>query len=491
MSSLSELPQSACPVLDALADYKRTGYLGFTPPGHKQGRGADPRVVATLGADVFKSDVLATAGLDDRSASGAVIQKAQTLMARAVGAEHAFFSTCGSSLSVKSAMLAVAGPGQSLLVGRDAHKSVISGLVIAGIQPIWVQPRWDTELHLAHPPSPESIERSWAAHPDAAGLLITSPTPYGTCADLAAVVEICHRRGKPVIVDEAWGAHLPFSDELPTWAMDAGADVCVVSVHKMGAGLEQGSVFHLQGKLVDPTRLMECEDLLATTSSNVLLYAAMDGWRRQMVEQGAQLLGSALALARRTRERIEGIPGLHVLESELLGAAASHDLDRLQILIDLRQLGISGYQAADWLRAEQRINMGMSDHRRIGAQFTFADSDDTADALVHALGSLAEASAALAPARPIMLPDPSAFEVEPAMLPREAFFAPAVEIPAEQSVGRVSIEQITPYPPGIPALLPGERINEQVLDYLTSGITAGMVIPDSADPELKTVRVVR
>src|SRR3954451_8488999 len=162
--------QSQCPILDALVRYHQLASLPFPPPGHKQGRGTDPRVLAALGADVFHSDVLATSGLDDRSSSGSLIQKAQTLMAEAVGAEHAFFSTCGSSLSVKSAMLAVAAPGQSLLVGRDAHKSVVSGLVLAGVQPIWVQPRWDTELHLAHPPSLDSVRRAWQQHPEAAGL---------------------------------------------------------------------------------------------------------------------------------------------------------------------------------------------------------------------------------------------------------------------------------------------------------------------------------
>jgi arginine decarboxylase len=144
-------------------------------------------------------------------------------------------------------------------------------------------------------------------------------------------VEVCHQRGKPLIVDEAWGAHLPFHDDLPTWAMDAGADVCVVSVHKMGAGFEQGSVFHLQGNLVDEDRLSKCADLLMTTSPNVMVYAALDAWRRQMVERGHDLLGAALKLADEVRKRIEQIPDVKVLENELLGKQASHDVDRLQV----------------------------------------------------------------------------------------------------------------------------------------------------------------
>src|SRR3954471_15828764 len=212
------MDHSKAPVLDALAAYHQDGYLPFTPPGHKQGRGADPRVREVLGDDVFRSDVLATAGLDDRMSSNGVLQRAQELMADAVGAEHAFFSTCGSSLSVKSAMLSVAGPHEKLLVGRDAHKSVVSGLILAGIRPIWVQPQWDPELHLAHPPSAEAFERCFAEHPDARGALVTGPTPYGVSGDLAAITRVSQARDLPLIVDEAWGAHLPFHPELPTWA---------------------------------------------------------------------------------------------------------------------------------------------------------------------------------------------------------------------------------------------------------------------------------
>src|SRR5204863_217905 len=193
----------------------------------------------------------------------------------------------------------------------------------------WIRPRWDAELHLAHPPSPEAVADAWDRHPDAAAALIVSPTPYGTCADISAIARVCHERGRPLIIDEAWGAHLPFHPELPTWAMDAGADVCVVSVHKMGAGFEQGSVFHVQGDLVDQDRLSACADLLMTTSPNVMVYAALDGWRRQMVEHGREKLGAALELVRGLRDDIELIPDVEVLDDELLGVEASADLDRL------------------------------------------------------------------------------------------------------------------------------------------------------------------
>jgi arginine/lysine/ornithine decarboxylase len=481
--------QHRAPLLEALAEYHKVGRYGFTPPGHRQGRGIDPRVAEVMGSEAFRDDLLATAGLDDRSSSGGYLKQAEQLMADAVGAEHAFFSTCGSSLSVKSAMLAVAGHEGDLLLSRDAHKSVVAGLIFSGLRPCWVRPRWDAELHLAHPPSPEQVAEGWDRHPDAAAALIVSPTPYGTCADIAGIARACHERGRPLIVDEAWGAHLPFHPELPTWAMDAGADVCVVSVHKMGAGFEQGSVFHVQGDLVDPSRIAACADLLMTTSPNVLLYTALDGWRRQMVEQGGALLDAALRLARRLRREIGAIPGLHVLRDELVRREASHDLDELQVLIDLTELGISGYQAADWLREHERVDVGLSDHGRILATLSMADDEDTAQRLRAALERLVEAASGLPPPHPVKLPEPGELELESVERPRDAFFGPAEAVPVREAVGRVAAEQITPYPPGIPAVVPGERINQEVIDYLLSGLEAGMVLPDPADPKLQTVRV--
>ncbi|NKY85134.1 aminotransferase class I/II-fold pyridoxal phosphate-dependent enzyme [Nocardia veterana] len=485
------MDHSRAPVLDALADYRALGRYGFTPPGHRQGAGADPRVREVLGG-ALAADILATPGLDDRLSRGGYLNEAEELMADAVGADVAFFSTCGSSLSVKAAMLAVAGGVDGgLIVGRDSHKSIVAGLIFSGVRPRWVTPRWDAERHFSHPPSPEQVERAWADHPDAAGALIVSPSPYGTCADIAGIAEVCHRRGKPLIVDEAWGAHLPFHPDLPTWAMDAGADVCVVSVHKMGAGFEQGSVFHVQGDLVDTDRLKLCAELLTTTSPNVLLYAAIDGWRRQMVEDGEKLLTDALHTAERARTELDRIPGISVMADELLGVEASHDLDRMQVLMDVSATGATGYVIADWLREHRRIDMGLSDHRRILATLSMADDADTIDALVDALSAwrVQYRGEGSRPAD-IRVPSPSELQLQSVMNPREAFFGPQEVVPFEESVGRIAAEQVTPYPPGIPVIVPGELIDAAVVDYLRSGLESGMNVPDPADPSLRTLRVV-
>jgi len=484
------MDHSKAPVLEALEAYHAERQTSFTPPGHKQGRGADPRVRAVLGDAVFLSDVLAVNGLDDRTSSHGVLAEAQALMADAVDAEHTFFSTCGSSLSVKAAMLSVAGPHETLLVGRDAHKAVVAGLILSGVCPVWVDPQWDADLHLAHPPASESFDAAFREHPEAKGALVTSPTPYGTCSDLAAVSAICHEHGKPLIADEAWGAHLPFHPDLPAWGMDAGADVCVTSAHKMGSGLEQSSVFHLQGDLVDPHVLSAREDLLGTTSPSSLIYAALDGWRRQMVEHGRALYDDALSLVSDVRSRIATIDGMHVHDrADFCGPGRAWDMDPLQVIVDITGLSISGYSAADWIREHHRVNLHLSDHRRISAQFSHSDDEQSADRLLAAFEDLARHAEELRPAPEIHVPDPAGLRLEQGMLPRDAFFGRTEQVPWRRAVGRVSAEMLTPYPPGVPAALPGERLSKEVLDYLRSGIDAGMVVPDAVDGEVQSVRV--
>jgi arginine decarboxylase len=257
----------------------------------------------------------------------------------------------------------------------------------------------------------------------------------------------------------------------------------------MGAGFEQGSVFHVQGDLIDPSRIAACADLLMTTSPNVLLYTALDGWRRHMVEHGEALLEAALGLARRLRRDVDQMEGLHVLEDELVRREASHDHDELQVLIDVTELGISGYQAADWLRKHERIDVGLSDHGRILATVSIADDESTEQRLRAALQALVAAARDLPTPPPVDLPAPRDLELESVTRPRDAFFGPAEAVPVREAVGRIAAEQITPYPPGIPAVVPGERINREAIDYLLSGLQAGMVLPDPADPKLETVRV--
>jgi arginine decarboxylase len=484
------MDHSRAPVLEALQEFRRRGDVVFGPPGHRQGRGVDPRVLEIVGEGVFASDVLTLNGLDDRRQSQGVVSQAEELMADAVRADKAFFSTCGSSLSVKTAIMSVAGPGEKVLISRNAHKSVIAGVIVSGVRPVWVHPKWDGDRHLAHPPEPDDVRSALDAHPDAKGMLLISPTDWGTCADIAGVAEVCHARDVPLIVDEAWGAHLPFHPDLPAWGMDVGADLVVTSVHKMGGAIEQSSVFHLQGDRIDPDVLSAREDLLGTTSSSALVYLTLDGWRRYMVESGEELLGAAIERAGRVRAAIDGMAGLDLVGREVVGPGAAFDLDPLVMTMDVRGLGITGYQASEWLRANRHVDIGSADTCRINARLTHSDDDETERILVESLRALVDGAGSIEKPPAVDLPAPGSLELENAMTPREAFFARVEQVPIAEAVGRVVAEIVSPYPPGVPVLAPGEIVNRAAVDYLTSGVQAGMLIPDAADASMETLRVV-
>jgi arginine/lysine/ornithine decarboxylase len=321
-------------------------------------------------------------------------------------------------------------------------------------------------------------------------MLLISPTDWGTCADIRGVAEVCHAHGLVLIVDEAWGAHLPFHDDLPEWGMNVGADLVVTSAHKMGGAVEQSSVFHLQGDRVDPAVLAQREDILATTSASSLVYATLDGWRRQMVEHGTELLGAALRRAQRVRAEVTRIDGFELLDEQAIGTGGAYELDPLKVVVDVSALGITGFQGAEWLRAECHLDLGAADTRRMQAQLTHADDDETEQRLIEGFQQLRARVEELEKPPPVDLPEPGELELEIAMLPRDAFFSRVEQVPIAQAAGRVAAELLSPYPPGVPAVAPGEVLTPAVLDYLTSGLKAGMLIPDAADSSLETLRVV-
>jgi arginine/lysine/ornithine decarboxylase len=272
--------------------------------------------------------------------------------------------------------------------------------------------------------------------------------------------------------------------------MNAGADVVVTSVHKMGAAVEQSSVFHLQGDRVNPDVLKAREDLLGTTSSSSLVYLTLDGWRRQMVEHGEELLGAAIERARRLRAAIDELPGIDLMGREVCAPGKAFDLDPLVMTMDVRGLGITGYQASEWLRANRHVDVGSADACRLSARLTHSDDDETEALLLDALRAMVDDADSIERPPAVDLPAPGALELESVMSPRAAFFAPVEQVPAAEAVGRIAAEMVSPYPPGVPVLAPGERITQEALDYLTTGVRAGMLIPDTADSSLESLRVV-
>jgi arginine decarboxylase len=466
------------PVLEAIARFRREGTYSFALPGHRLGRGIDDRTAEVLSRGAFAADTI--------SAKQAV-PEAEARYADAVGARHAVFTTCGSSISIHTAVLTVTGPGRTVLVDRNVHKSVLASLIVAGAEPVWLRPCWDHERQLAHPASAGDVGTALADHPEASAVIMITPTEYGTGADVHSIAELCRRHRVPLLVDEAWGAHFPFHPDLPTAAVKAGADLVVQSMHKAGGGLCESSVILLGGDRVDPVDLRLRLDLMTTTSPSALMYGSIDGWRRRMVRDGKALLGHALDRAARLRERLSRVPGLAVMDASVIGHGGVAEWDPLKLCVDVSGLGITGYQARAWLESEQRLLTQLGDARWVVCSLTYADDDAAIDRLARALEQLAARPPA--PDRPApVVPPLEQLNLEQAMTPRDAFFAGTEQV--TDPVGRISAEMISPYPPGVPAVLPGERLTAAVVEYLRSGKAAGMTIPDASDPELTTFRVV-
>ncbi|BCJ47694.1 ornithine decarboxylase [Actinoplanes ianthinogenes] len=474
------MDQDRTPVLEAIEQYREEGDYTFALPGHRLGRGVDERTARVLSRDAFAADVIFA-----KEAVG----EAEKLFAEAVGATDAVFATCGSSISMHTAMLALLGPGRKILADRNVHKSVVASMIMAGAEPVWLHPRWDRERQIAHPAGTGDVAAALDADPDIAAVMIITPTEYGCGADVRGIAALCHGRGVPLLVDEAWGAHFPFHEGLPTAAVEAGADLAVQSLHKAGGGLCQASMILVGGgDRVDPVDLRLRLDLITTTSPSALLYASIDGFRRHMVAAGQRLLDCALDRADRVRTRLNRVAGLAVMDASVMRETGVAEWDPLKLSIDVSGLGITGYQAKDWLQAEKRLTVQLGDSRRVVCSLTFADDEAAVERLAEACESLAAKPPQ--PDRPAPhVPKLEKLDLEQAMNPREAFFARTEQV--ADPVGRISAEMISPYPPGVPAILPGERFTGEVVEYLRAGLAAGMVLPDAADPELATFRVVR
>ncbi|WP_250002473.1 aminotransferase class I/II-fold pyridoxal phosphate-dependent enzyme [Actinoplanes sp. M2I2] len=473
------MDQRRTPVLDAIEQFRQEDRYTFALPGHRLGLGIDDRTAAVLSRGAFEADVI--------TAKGAV-SEAEALMADAVGARQAVFATCGSTVSMHTAMLTVTGPGKKILVDRNVHKSVVASLILAGAHPVWLRPRWDPENQIAHPASADDVAEALRREPDISAVLMITPTEYGTGADVRGIARLAHRHGVPLLVDEAWGAHFPFHNDLPTAAIQAGADLVVQSLHKADGGLCQASMILVGGDLVDPVDLRLRLDLLTTTSPSALLYGSIDGFRRRMVAEGHQLLDEALRRANHLRVRLGKVPGLGVLDESIIGHDSVAEWDALKLSVDVSQLGLTGYQVKDWMQERHRLLVQLGDARRVICSLTYSDNEVAMERLAGAFEQLAAEPPR--PDRPApAVPELHDLDLDQAMNPREAYFAATEQV--ADPAGRISAEMISPYPPGVPAILPGERFNEAVVDYLRAGLAAGMTIPDSADPDLKTFRVVR
>ena len=487
--------QSTGPIADGMRAYWERDMLTFGIPAHAGGRGPAPMFVHWAGEDAARSDLPMSHGVDTRNRVWQVQATAQELFAEAVGAKQTLFSTNGSSMSVRVAIMTVAGPGETLVMARNGHKSSFAGLVLSGARPVYLDPYYDEELELALGPLPDELTSTLAAHPEARAALVFTPSYYGTSADVEALAEVCHGRDLPLVTDDAWGLDYSLGGhpDLPDAALIQGSDLAIGSVHKTLSGLGQTSVLSVGSDRIDTERLGLCFELGESTSASTLLLSSIDGARRQFVREGRELLDRAVSSARLLRDRLATeVPELRVVSTEQLSARPGvAAVDPTHVMIETASIGLTGYAADDWLRDERQIDVELVDHRRIMPLISFAHGEAEIDRLVTGLRDLVRAEGKPGSGTGVgPLPTRSELRTEQAILPRDAFFADADMVHPRKAIGRISAEMVTPYPPGIPAIAPGEVYTEAIVDYLEQVVAADGFVEGAADSSLSRLRVV-
>lgn len=475
--------RASAPLLDAWLRFAENPPTPFTIPGHKQRH--------DLVGDVVAGDVPLYAGLDTMKLSRGVLAEAEGLAARLWGAQVCRFSVGGATHVNQSLALAVAAgsgdvnasgsPGNgSVVISRTLHRSMLLGLVLAGLTPVWVFPEIDPLTGLPLGVRPDSVTAALQQCPQARAVFVGDPSYVGTVGDIRGLAEAAHAGAVPLIVDAAWAAHFGFHPDLPRHPLQLGADAMVVSAHKTLPAWSQAAMVLANGQRIDPAALDAGVEATHTTSPAGAILASIDAARALLERDGAALLGEALAAVRVARAELCGVEGLVVLDG-------AH-VDPLKLTVVLSGTGADGIAVENDLLAAG-LPVEAAERDMIVAQVSLADTHDRLGRLVETLVQSVRRHRG-AP-RPVVAG--AAYQIAPvtAMPPREAFFAPTETVELRRAVGRVSVELVAPYPPGIPVLAPGEQITEGVLDTLSKARADGVRVAYAADRTLQTLRVVR
>jgi arginine decarboxylase len=482
--------QDATPYLDALLAYAARDPGRFHIPGHKGGAGADPALRALVGQEGLAHDIPPLIDGIDVGSRPTPFEQAQRLAAEAWDARRSWFLINGASQGNHAACMTLAHTGEPVVVQRNVHGSVVDGLVLGGLRPAFVAPELDPELGIAHCMAPEALDRALRETPGAVGACAVSPTYFGACADLRGLAKAAHSHGVPLVVDEAWGAHLHFHPDLPEDAIAAGADLVISSTHKIVGSLGQAAMLHLgNGEMLDEDVVDRCVSLVESTSPSGLLSGSLDAARHQAARHGRELLSQTIAALQEIRDEVRSVPGLDVLDERLAGRPGVAGWDPLRLSIDVRGTGTTGYRLAAVARELDDINFELASENVAVAVFGMgAPPRPQGERLLAALRRAVEQIGASPPdEHPEFAPPPPWGPL--AMTPREAFLGPQEVVAFDEAEGRVAAESLAAYPPGVPNVLPGERLTRETLDFITESVAHGGYVRGAVDRELRTLRV--
>jgi arginine decarboxylase len=492
-----ESSQHQTPIIDALQAWVDKSHAPFYTPGHKRGVGMDLRLKNVWGNTVFGWDLPELPGLDNLHAPAGIIEAAQILAADAFGAQQTWFLVNGSTAGVMAAILATCGEGEKIILPRNIHSSAIAGLIHAGAVPIFITPEYDRSLDIAHCITPAAVKFALEQHPDAKAVMVVYPTYYGACGDLAAIGEIVHSYGLPLLVDEAHGAHFGFHPDLPPSALSVGADLVVQSTHKLLGALTQSAMLHVSGDLICRSRVSQALRLVQSTSPSYLLLASLDAARQQMALHGRELMTKTIELAELARTEISQIEGLSVVELDRPTPGFSY-LDRTRLTVTVTGLDITGFAADEILSDELGITAELPSLRHLTFIISIGNTRADIDRLVAAFTELAlnhrgdrfSRGEAMPTLNLPSIQPPTQILTEMAITPRQANRESNLVVSIDSAIGKISAESICPYPPGIPILIAGEIITIEAIDYLRQVLDFGGELVGCDDPTLQTIRVI-
>ena len=472
------------PLADAVLRYAGLGVLPMHTPGHKGGRGAHPLLRRFFTEEGLRSDVSLSAELDDLHAPTGCIRAAEELAAEVYGADAAYFMVNGTTGAIHTMLMAALAPGETILVPRNVHRSIVGAMILTGVHPVYLQPEIDTRLGIAMGVSLHTVEAAVREHPEARAALLVYPTYYGVATELSAIAQ-----GKLLLVDAAHGAHFAFSDALPPSAMAAGADLSAESTHKLLGSLTQTSMLLTRSGRVPTERIRAASGVIQSTSPNEVLLASLDLARAQMAEEGQERLAAAIRAAEELRRSINEIEGLWAFGAEYMGADGMAALDPLKITVQVTGLGLSGFAAEEELR-RRNVACELADARNVLFLLSYADGPRETARILAALRSMSEEHAPMCTscgaASFLALPPTP----EMAIAPRDAYFARSEHVDVGTAEGRVAAETIVFYPPGIPVLAPGDVIDGAALAYLRAMKAVGARVVGAADASLGTLTVI-
>jgi arginine decarboxylase len=485
------LKHAGAPLFESLRRFVERGQAPFYSPGHKGGRTLDPWFREHIAA----IDLNNLPDTDTLHCPEGPILGAERLIADAWGVGQSFILVQGSTSGNIAVALSALRPDGPVLVARNAHKSVLAGLVQVGARPVWVEPRWDGRFGVAHGLDADDVERAFNES-GAKALWVLHPTYYGTTGDIVALAELCRHHDAKLLVDGAHSPHFAFHPDLPTPGESAGAAATVQSVHKILSGLSQAAVLHIDPAVLDPASLRRGLQLIQTTSPHFAIMASIDLARRQMMLHGRELLDQTLARARDAAARLAAIPGLQVLRPEHLAGAGTglHQLDETKLLIGTAGLAADARDIVERLNRVHGVQPELSGTGHVLCITTIGNTADDVERLIVGFAEVAShvgrRSVDPETGETGLIGELLAVRPETVLTPREAFFAADEAVPLSAAAGRIAAEAITPYPPGIPLVMPGERLSTDVIDLLRALRNAGNPI-SASDPTMGLVTVVR